>query len=276
MISIAHILDWQSLAPWPNTQLVEHDLILTRAICELYQNPVIQENLVFRGGTALHKLFFNEAGRFSEDLDFVQLKSMPIGQIIDAIRSCLDSWLGKPKWMQNQGRFTLYYQFETEAKPVINRKVKIEINTREHFNCYPIIKKPFSVKSEWYSSSLEVTTYSIEELLGTKLRALYQRKKGRDLYDFWYVTKHYPSKIDHESIIKTFQEYMKFSGQIVTRAEFEKNIMNKSIDNVFINDIFPLLATTNKVEYDQAQAFNNILIDFIARLPGESWKGAAS
>lgn len=68
MISRADILEWQALvAPWPSSQLVEHNLILSRAICELYQNSMIREQLAFRGGTALHKLFFQQAGRFSED-----------------------------------------------------------------------------------------------------------------------------------------------------------------------------------------------------------------
>lgn len=126
---------------------MEHDLVLSRAICELYQHPVIFENLVFRGGTALHKLFFERAGRFSEDLDFVQVKAGPIGKTIDAIRECLDPWLGKPSWKQNQGRFTLYYRFQTEIEPVINRKVKIEINTREHANAEPHLRKFFSVSN---------------------------------------------------------------------------------------------------------------------------------
>lgn len=64
--------------------------------------PLHRNEIVQRFGTALHKLFFEKAGRFSEDLNFVQIKAGPIGKTIDAIRECLDPWLGKPSWKQNQ------------------------------------------------------------------------------------------------------------------------------------------------------------------------------
>jgi len=273
MISRAHIIEWQAIAPWPNTQLVEHDLVLSRVLCELYQHPVIRENLVFRGGTALHKLFFEQSGRFSEDLDFVQIQAKPIGNTVEAIKDCLDGWLGKPRWKQSQGRFALYYRFETETKPVVNRKIKIEINTREHFNVQPLIKKSFLVESSWFTGSAPVLTYSLEELLGTKLRALYQRKKGRDLYDFWYVNKHHKEVIDHSAIINIFQEYIAFVGKPVSRAEFEKNIITKQKDTVFNNDILPLLAADYAATYNQQQAHEILMNDFVTRLPGEPWKG---
>lgn len=106
MISRAYIIEWSNVAPWSSPDQVEHDLVLSRAICELYSNPVTAQKLVFRGGTALHKLYFERAGRFSEDLDFVQVQAEPIGDTIMAIRDCLDHWLGEPSWQQKQGRFT--------------------------------------------------------------------------------------------------------------------------------------------------------------------------
>lgn len=68
MIPRAAITEWRHYAPWSGNDQVEHDLVLSRAICELYQHPLIQEELVFRGGTALHKLFTETQGRFREAL----------------------------------------------------------------------------------------------------------------------------------------------------------------------------------------------------------------
>lgn len=62
MIPQAEIISWRNIAPWAGFDQVEHDLVLPRALCELYKNPLISENLVFRGGTALHKLFFKRQG----------------------------------------------------------------------------------------------------------------------------------------------------------------------------------------------------------------------
>ncbi len=268
MISKANIIGWQSTtAPWPNEHLVEHDLILSRAICELYKNKHIQENLIFRGGTALHKLFFSHAGRFSEDLDFVQKSAGPIGDTVHAIRDCLDHWLGEPSWKQNQGRFTLNYKFETEIPPIVKRKVKIEINTREHFSISPLIEKPFAMKNSWYSGSSLVLTYSLEELLGTKLRALYQRKKGRDLYDLWFVDNYTEQHVDYAKIRKIFLKYMEYSNQKITYSEFKQNIIKKQNDNSFNNDILPLLAAKYRESYDIQQAYQIILNNIVPELP---------
>ncbi len=42
-----------------------------------------------------------------------------------------------------------------------------------------------TVQTSWWSGQADIPTYHAEELLATKLRALYQRSKGRDLFDIW-------------------------------------------------------------------------------------------
>lgn len=271
MIPYTALVAWGSSAPWESPDQVEHDLVLSRAIAELYAHPLIAKSLVFRGGTALHKLFFAKAGRFSEDLDFVQANAEPIGKTVNAIREALDHWLGAPSWKQNEGRFTLNYRFTTEMAPIMTRKVKIEINTREHFHVKPYALKPFAVKNQWYSGTSSVLTYTIEELLATKLRALYQRRKGRDLYDFWYATQQL-GPLQIENIIDIFEHYMGKEELTVSRAEFEKNLSNKRQDILFSNDIMPLLTLDQADQYKIENAFN-IIDSFVAQLKGEPWKG---
>lgn len=145
--------------------------------------------------------------RYSEDLDFVQIAPSPIGETIDCIRSKLDSWLGQPKRKRSEGRVTLVYRFDSESIPTVPLKLKIEINTREHFSCLGYIEKKFQVDNSWFLGSADVTCFSLEELLGTKLRALYQRKKGRDLYDLFACYKTF-SGLDLKSIHNCFVEYM--------------------------------------------------------------------
>lgn len=271
MIPRANIIEWRDKAPWPANEQVEHDLVLSRAICELYKNPIIREQLLFRGGTALHKLYFQQGGRFSEDLDFVQLNPGPIGELIDAIRGQLDPWLGQPQSQRNQGRFKLNYFFETEFAPVSKRKVKIEINTREHFCVDGIVKQSFNIQSRWFSGDAEVSTFSLEELIGTKLRALYQRKKGRDLFDLWLVLKHFP-ELKAKQVIASFQQYMAFAGSKASRAEYEKNLALKGVDPVFVNDIFELLSTDQREIYNHDHALEMVQEKFIQLIPGEAWK----
>jgi hypothetical protein len=60
MIPRAHITDWRSQAPWPTDAQVEQDLVLTRALTEIFIRSAVANAVAFRGGTALHKLYLEE------------------------------------------------------------------------------------------------------------------------------------------------------------------------------------------------------------------------
>lgn len=77
MIPRAHITAWRSVAPWPSNEQVEQDLVLSRALVTMFSEGVVAEQALFRGGTALHKLFFPAGGRYSEDIDLVQRDAGP-------------------------------------------------------------------------------------------------------------------------------------------------------------------------------------------------------
>ena len=97
MIPQNYITAWRAHVPWVNDAQIEQDLILSRAIIEIFSEQLLSKELAFRGGTALHKIFFTTMFRYSEDIDLVQVKAGPNGEIIDTIRSKFDSWLGLPK-----------------------------------------------------------------------------------------------------------------------------------------------------------------------------------
>lgn len=77
----------------------------------------------------------------------------------------------------------------------------------------------FVVNSEWFHGSTNIVTYQLEELMETKLRALYQRRKGRDLFDLWYTAE--KAHINVDQVIKIFFHYCKHNEEIITRAMFE-------------------------------------------------------
>ena len=185
MIPRANITAWRQHAPWPGNEQVEQDLVLSRALISIFSNPILARYLVFRGGTALHKLLFERPWRYSEDIDLVQKEQGPIGSLVDALHASLDPWLGSPKWKTGAGRFTLTYRFETTFEPVSLMRLKIEINTREHGSFLPISSMAYEVDNPWFKGFAELQVNAGDELLGTKMRALYQRRKGRDLFDLW-------------------------------------------------------------------------------------------
>jgi predicted nucleotidyltransferase component of viral defense system len=98
-----YITEWRAQVPWVQDIQVEQDLVICRALVELFSNPVIAKALAFRGGTALYKLYIKPPARYSEDIDLVQMTAEPAGPVMEAIRSVLDPWLGTPRWKQTAG-----------------------------------------------------------------------------------------------------------------------------------------------------------------------------
>jgi len=75
VIPQAYITEWSNNVPWHTNEQVEQDLVICRALVALFQDDFLAENLAFRGGTALHKLYLQPQPRYSEDIDLVQIKS---------------------------------------------------------------------------------------------------------------------------------------------------------------------------------------------------------
>ena len=131
-------------------------------------------------------------------------------------------------------------------------RLKIEINTREHFDVLGMKLIPYQVKNGWFSGECNLNCYELEELLGTKLRALYQRRKGRDLFDiYWALSNH---KIDEEKVIRCYNTYMKHSvKQPPTQKQFLANIEEKMTDIEFTQDIHIILK--QGVDYNNETAW---------------------
>ena len=156
MIPENFIEQWQNCVQWRTLPQIEQDLVISRALVDLYNEPYIKDALVFRGGTALNKLFLKPPARYSEDIDFVQKRPEPIGKTIDAIRVLLKPWLGDPKWKITERSAKLIYKYESINK--VPTKLKIEINTTEHFQVLPLRIEKFDVQSEWFNGSTDIMT----------------------------------------------------------------------------------------------------------------------
>lgn len=268
MIPRDYITAWRAHAPWVQDFQVEQDLIISRALVEIFSHSDLAESLAFRGGTALYKLHITPPARYSEDIDLVQVKAEPIGSTLNALREVLDPWLGKPQWKQNEGRVTLVYRFDSEDNPPLRLRLKIEINSREHFALLGYATTPFQVSSRWFSGSADITTFELDELLGTKLRALYQRRKGRDLFDL--ATALQNSTVSPQRLLDAFSGYMEKEEGRITRAMFERNLAAKIRMPEFAADIGPLLASGYDWNIDEAA--RHVSGRLIALLPGEPWK----
>lgn len=263
MIAKPYIAKWQDHAPWKQFYQVEQDLVISRALVEIFSDDFLRENLAFRGGTALHKLYLNPAPRYSEDIDLVQIKAGPIKPIMQKLQEVI-TFFQEPRKTQVRGHGAkALYRFKSEYEDIPLR-LKLEINCKEHFNVLDWVDFPFEVDSEWFSGKAEIKTYNINELLGTKLRALYQRSKGRDLFDLDYSRLNMDLNLDQ--VIECFKEYTSFStgNRPPSKKEFLMNMEEKEQNSDFTGDMEALLR--KDIEYNQEAAFEwlkNKLIDKI-------------
>lgn len=260
MIPEFAIREWNEVVPWTEPEQVEQDLLICRALTEIYKDEYLVSHLAFRGGTALHKLYLSPQPRYSEDIDLVQIKAEPIKETYDHIRDAL-SFLGEPKVKQKRNNNTLIFRMESEIPPVVPIHLKVEINCKEHFNVLPMQEIPFSVSNKWYQGECNVLTYQLDELVGTKLRALYQRRKGRDLYDLYKALT--TKELNIDNVLKCYHQYMDFVvDHIPTYKEFIINMEDKMQDEEFLGDTQQLLRPDENFNpHDGYEVVRSVLID---------------
>lgn len=85
MIPRRYIEEWKANAPWTDDDHVEQDLVISRALVDIFSDDILRDALAFRGGTALHKLYLHPAPRYSEDIDLVQIKEGPIKPLLQQL-----------------------------------------------------------------------------------------------------------------------------------------------------------------------------------------------
>ena len=240
MIPANVITSWGETHHWSSREQIEQDFLLTQAICEIANNRILGQELVIRGGTAFHKLYLPNAFRYSEDLDYVRSSEGGIGHILDQLTQ-LGMKLGF-KANTKIGKYPkVYWKGISESGSPI--KIKIEINTYERKPAMPLIKIRHTSEVGSYSSIADVRAYQTDELMATKIRALYQRDKGRDLFDIWLALDFL--KLDPAKIIDAFRVYRPDGFTAVRAIE---NLNEKLKNERFLSDL-DKLSVPNEINY---------------------------
>ena len=238
MIPYDTITAWGVSHPWPSREQIEQDMLLSKAIVDIFTNEMLAKELIFRGGTALHKIILPQPNRYSEDLDFVRTSAGGIGDIMKELTE-----LGKQsgfKVKTKMGQYPKVY-WHCTAQTRRSLRIKIEINTYERSPALPLIKVSHSIYTDWFSGEATVKLFQNEEMAATKLRALYQRSKGRDLFDLWLLT----NVIGTDARL-TCQAFDTYRPDGYTAKKAIENLQKKILDAKFQTDI------SNMVSVDQS------------------------
>lgn len=273
MIPSLNIVAWGAVVPWVEPRQVEQDLIISRAIVSLFADPFLARELRFRGGTALNKLHFTQPLRYSEDIDLVRSTKGPIGRVLDHVRSALQPWLGQAGFDQSPIAPKLTFRVPAEDNPAARIRLKIEINTTEVETCDKPLTIRYHVDNPWFAGEANVVTFSREEMLSTKLRALLQRERGRDLFDVAKGIELFEN-LDATRVVRCLVFHLDRSGLRITRAEAERRMFAKLRKPGLMQDVRPLLPAAEAVRLTReaaTDAFTAVFMKLIARLPGEPW-----
>ena len=142
----------------------------------------------------------------------------------------------------------------------------VEINCYEHFNVLGLQKIPFAVDNPWFKGQCELTTYVLDELIGTKLRALYQRKKGRDLLDLQIALN--SGKVDIGRALECYRKYIEFVvDKMPSYKQFVQNMELKMKDPEFLGDS-DILLRVGAEPFDPVAAYELVKEQLIDKMPG--------
>ncbi|HLC79076.1 MAG TPA: nucleotidyl transferase AbiEii/AbiGii toxin family protein [archaeon] len=199
---------------------LERDYVLSVVLKEL-ANSDLNNRLVFKGGTAIKKIYFGQA-RFSEDLDFTATKSR---DGLDGAHPSQRAEMQKQEEIEGKLRdmfenktilgvsFSKLAREKTSAGLRLmakftsflnhSQKIKFDISFRDNLVLKPVKREVIDSYSLGKSS---VMVMELEEIFAEKTQALLSRTVARDLYDTWYLLKH-NVKLDMGLVNKKFAFY---------------------------------------------------------------------
>jgi predicted nucleotidyltransferase component of viral defense system len=257
VIPRAHLTEWSRHVPWPEINQVEQDLVLKRLVVEIFRDEMLAKELAFWGGTCLHALILPKPLRYSEDLDFRRRSEGGIGRILSRLRA-IASAVGLEVAQSSTGAHPKVRLRGVHESDGSQMRIKIEMNTREREPVLGFATRLMSIESAWFTGDAVVTTFQPEEIVAAKVRALYQRDKGRDLYDLWLALDQ--MGLDGRRVAAVFQKAYRPEG--FARDALIATLEDRLARGVFDQDLAPLLATSD-LQYDSTEALARVRRDVL-------------
>ena len=226
--------------PW---EVLERDYLLSWVLAGISRVPVLQDTLVFKGGTALKKCYFGDY-RFSEDLDFSGLEGVPTGgemeclvreacetavHLLDEyapVQIACERYTEREPHPGGQEAFTIRARFPWQDRP--QTRVMIEVTVDEKI-LWPVERRQV-IHEYGEPFDVDVQVYSLEEIVAEKLRALLQqadmferrgwsRSRARDYYDLWRVLGAYRDRMDLAGFDSLLRKKCSVRGVSFTRPD---------------------------------------------------------
>lgn len=173
------------------TDYAEKNYVNSWVLYGIYESK-FGDNLLFKGGTALSKLYFPQTWRYSEDLDFTVDGRYEESK--ETLREALDT---AEQMSGIEFTITDYYESRESVYPTHYVEVSIQYEAMfEHRNTTElnvmvdevVTGEPAEHTHDYEDvAPFSLSAYSLPEIFGEKLRTVYQRARGRDYYDLYRI-----------------------------------------------------------------------------------------
>lgn len=234
-------------------QVIEKDYALSYILAGIAAQPEMSESMIFKGGTALKKLFFGDY-RFSEDLDFSTLDLLRADDLDLAVRQAVAHsgrllsehgafaleavrYIERDPHPFGQEAFVIRVRFPWHPSPLC--RVKLEISHDEPVLLNPDLRPLIHDYEE--SLHVNIRCYKLEEIVAEKLRCLLQtqkkllargwnRPRARDYYDLWRLLTTFDRKIDKTLVPSLLEQKCAHRdvGYSCVDDFFTKELMNEA------------------------------------------------
>jgi len=212
----------------------EKDYVIDIALLSISRNT--KDELIFKGGTCLHKIY--RMDRFSEDIDFTMAKKIDIDIVIKKIISDLSAF-GIEANIRNEKKISDSMTLAIRTKgplykgvPQSFSNIKMDVNAKSTIEMEPNVARYASMYPDIPGFSL--LAMQEKEILAEKIRAVMTRTKARDVYDLWFLFSK-GVKFGLELVKKKLEYY----NERWSRSRFEKGL--KISKAVWESELRPLV-----------------------------------
>ncbi len=257
------LLTSHDLKAWADEQelsdllFAELDFRLVKILEAIYHDDFLAKRLYMKGGTAINKLYLKDTSRLSVDLDFNHIGAKEeVLKERQALREHICKILEKHDEeciIHSKHRYeqtTIKARYKTLYG--MTRSLKIEISHVERFPILPPVQKQIKTPE----GNSEVTTYTLEELTSTKLRALMERSKGRDVYDLYFISKLKPNP----TITRKMFLYYFYRSRKIFNSKIHYQNLTKRYETNYVDDVSAFIKPT--VRFDLSKAAKEVTLAY--------------
>lgn len=249
MISVEELTHWRSAVPWNDDEQVAQDLILARLVVEVANDPLLHRAVTFKGGTCLHKVWLDVPWRYSEDLDYQLTEPIDLRDLITAYRA-----LGEKVGFSETNR-NINSQFVHVLMTGTNHvgdplRVKTDIQRAPRRLPDGTEPQEFHVDSPGFQGGGFIPAFPPEEIIASKVIAVYQRKRPRDLFDMWAAIR--SDLVEAKDVAASYGTYRPPDPRHWTARQAARSLVERVTDHEYVADLAEL-ARYAPVEYDLAE-----------------------